>query len=174
LKTSEGFRLSAVGAAIGIFLGGSVGVASGGTAYNAALLFGIFGAFVGWLIGLVIDQSKEQPLDQNLGRDDKNGTGESEVPLDTGSKPTAADELLRAAFIILATCWNFHIDILKNLSILPVFVEKPWLFFVFPLVVTVFFPPFAVIYFVCYLGASQFTMSADTEYRSIIAPRSGN
>jgi outer membrane lipoprotein SlyB len=39
-----------MGATAGLFLGGTMGIAVGGTAYNAAIFLTPVGAFIGWLV----------------------------------------------------------------------------------------------------------------------------
>jgi len=147
------------GAAIGLFLGLSTGVAMQGTAYNGAVVFAPLGAFIGWLISSISGKKDEDPAP----------TDNVENKID--SSPSFGDTIATvytSILTILATIWNFHIDLLDMMKLLPVFQEKPWLFLVLAVVISVFFPPFLVLYFVCYLGAAHFGIKDENGYRSDI------
>ena len=149
------------GALIGLFLGSATGVAMLGTAYNGAVVFGPLGAFIGWLISKKNNQDVENlPLKPSS----SNGN-ETDVASNLGA---SAASVFISALTILATVWNFHIDLLEMLKLLPTFQEKPWLFFVLAVVVSAIFPPFLAVYFVCYLSANRFGIEPENGYRASI------
>jgi len=147
------------GAAIGLFLGLSTGVAMQGTAYNGAIVFGPLGALIGWLISGNEIEKMEEP------RPTTESESEAIVSFDFEKWATSIFLVMLAIF---ATVWNFHIDLLKMVRLMPYFREKPWLFFVMALVLSVLFPPFIVPYLVCYFSASHFGLTYENGYRASI------
>ena len=155
------------GALIGLFLGSSTGVAMMGTAYNGAIIFGPLGAFIGWLVSKRNEKKagepplKPSPSTGNENQSENKSNVASNIGADTAN-------VFISVLTILATVWNFHIDLLEMIKILPVFQDKPWLFFVLAVVVSAFFPPFIAVYFICYLGAAHFGVKPENGYRSSI------
>ncbi|MDA9208554.1 hypothetical protein N9O61_06710 [Octadecabacter sp.] len=147
------------GALIGFLIGSSMGLAFGGTAYNAAWFFTPLGAFIGWLI------PSKQHLDKDI----------STVPLATSDETSGGEKvgnalatIFTALLRIMASLWNFQIDVLNVLGVLPTFVRQPLLFAGVCFVISIFFPPFLAIYFLAWLGANHFEMSEATNYRSVM------
>jgi hypothetical protein len=66
---------------------------------------------------------------------------------------------------LLATIWNFHIDVLSAVGVLPVFVRQPLLFLGLCVVVSLVFPPFLTLYILAWLAAHSFGLSETTNYR---------
>lgn len=151
------------GALIGLFLGSSTGVAMQGTAYNGAVVFGPLGALIGWLIA----SNRSEKIEDSPPKDESEEQTENEANVATDIGKNAAN-VFSSMLAILATIWNFHIDLLEAIGLLPIFCEKPWLFFVTAVVLSFFFPPFLAIYFVCYLGASHFGVNSENKYRVAI------
>jgi hypothetical protein len=149
------------GLAIGSVIGLSTGVAAGGNAVNGVFVFGPIGAVVGWLFAR--QGNRENP-----------GT---EIPLNLTEPPlqplqsdglSLIEKTIHAVLAFGASMWNVQIYVLHSLGLLPSFVEKPWLFFVLAIVVSIPFPPILGVYLFAYLGALQFGMSEKTEYRANI------
>lgn len=162
MKKSTAFILSGTG--LGLFVGSSMGVATGGTAYNAALFLTPLGAFIGWLLA-----SKST----TLSKDENNETQALPVQNDSvsgGTKKTRGgiEMLVHSAMAIMASVWNFHIEFLRVLGLLPAFVRQPLLFVGFCVVVSAFFPPFFAVYFFAWLGANYFGLSEKGQYRVIV------
>ena len=76
--------------------------------------------------------------------------------------------ILHASLAILASVWNFHIDILKVLGLLPTFVRQPLLFAGLCVVVSAVFPPFLGLYFSAWLAANHFGLSEERQFRVTI------
>ncbi|GGO31845.1 hypothetical protein GCM10010991_18410 [Gemmobacter aquaticus] len=152
------------GAGVGVLLGISSGVAFGGTAYNGALVFGPLGAFIGWLISRSGKTESESSLGAMSG-----SLNSSEDTADLAKKAQSGKSLglgdvFRSVLILLASAWNFHIEILRLMRLLPYFKEMPWLFLIVLGVGTLVFPPFFGVYFFCYLGAAHFGIAADHDF----------
>ncbi|MEZ5913339.1 MAG: hypothetical protein R3D84_14895 [Paracoccaceae bacterium] len=160
MKSSTAYMIA--GAAIGLFTGASMGIAVGGTAYNASVIFAPLGAFIGWLLASrrntspnAYHQSDKAPL-----------YGNDQNERETGTPPRDnIAAIVHSALAILATVWNFQIDILKVLGILPAFVRQPLLFAGLCLVVSIVFPPFLGVYFFAWLAANHFGLSEETQFR---------
>ena len=76
--------------------------------------------------------------------------------------------LIWAFLTLMATVWNFHIDVLHTLKLLPAFVKQPLLFVGLCIVLTVFFPPFFILYFLAWLSANHFGITEEADYRAKI------
>ncbi|ASM71218.1 MULTISPECIES: hypothetical protein [Roseobacteraceae] len=167
-KTSA---LILVGAIVGLVLGSSMGIAVGGTAYNAMYFLAPTGAFIGWLV------SRDKDAD---GRTSDVGTfsSNSEFGLDEDSAPKSPDNkpdeknffmgLFWAAAALLATLWNFQIDLLERVGVLNSFVQRPLYFLALCICISLFFPPFIGLYILAWLGAHQFGISETSKYRADI------
>lgn len=163
MNKSTAYILS--GSALGLLVGSSMGVAVGGTAYNAAYFLAPLGAFIGWLLA-----SRKEI---EAGRPTESGSAQ---PTDTiGPLPESAEKptnsfapIVHSTWVILATIWNFQIEILNTLGVLPTFVRQPLLFAGLCVVISVFFPPFLILYFFAWLGANHFGLSEENQFRSII------
>jgi hypothetical protein len=160
MKRSTAFMLS--GAGLGLFVGSSMGVAAGDTAYNAAVFLTPLGAFIGWLLSF-----KNQALDapvlevpENTRMEDISGETDSKK-----SERSGPQLLVHSTMAIMASVWNFHIDLLKTLGLLSTFVRQPLFFLGLAVVVSVAFPPFLLVYFFAWLGASYFGLSEKEQYR---------
>jgi hypothetical protein len=173
VKTVTSYVLA--GLIIGAFLGFSTGVALGGFALNGALVFGPLGAFIGWVFA-------------SSGRPSFAGSGpkpavvaapladavvdlvaaENASSLRNAGAPSSARGIIHAVLTLLALAWNSHIELLRVTHLLPIFLRKTWLFLVLCVVASFIFPPFFAIYFACYLGAAQFGISKETEFRAMI------
>ena len=145
------------GLGIGSLIGISTGVAAGGDAINGAFVFGPIGAIIGWLFALSggPKPTVQMPATPEL---------QAKIP----EPLSLSGKLLDVVFVVFASLWNAHIDLLSFLRVLPTFVEKPWLFFVMAVVISAVFPPFLGIYLFAYLGASHFGLSETTSYRATI------
>ena len=157
------------GVAIGLFVGSSMGIATGGAAYNGAVFLGPLGGFVGWLISIAGKTVTKPDAEETDGKvishpepiNYQSSGHPSEGSSSTSPEPT---NIYIAGLAILATVWNFHIEVLKMVNLLPIFLNKPWLFAALSVVVSVFFPPFLIVYFFAYLGASHFGASAENGF----------
>ncbi|WP_324752271.1 hypothetical protein [Roseovarius sp. Pro17] len=163
MKRSTGFIFA--GAFLGLFTGSSMGVAVGGTAYNAAVFLTPLGAFIGWLLASKTDASSivSENVPQSI----------SDEPKTNEIEPKAAarggiEVVFQSGMAIFAALWNFHIDLLRLIGILPTFVRQPFLFAGLGVIVSIFFPPFAVVYFCMWLGANHFGLSEESQYRATI------
>lgn len=159
------------GTLIGLFVGLSMGVAVGGTAYNAAVIFGPLGGFIGWLVGNR-PRSFAPDIHNALAPDESVTEAITDKPqgLVEGKKPeNALVALISSGLAITAALWNFHVDLLDAVGVLPAFIKSPWLFAVFCIAISIFFPPFLVVYFVAYVGALHHGMSEETGYRAVIS-----
>lgn len=153
------------GAALGFFIGSSMGVAVGGTAYNAAVFLAPLGAFIGWLLSSRNSAISEQKTELHL-----------QSPSETNSQHTQNDgkaqlivgQLVHSTLAIMASVWNFQIAVLNSLGLLPTFVRQPLLFLGFCIVVSMFFPPFLVLYFCAWVAASHFGLSKEDQYRVVV------
>ncbi|UWQ99031.1 hypothetical protein K3729_16720 [Rhodobacteraceae bacterium S2214] len=145
------------GALFGLFIGSSMGLAFGGSAYNAAWFFTPLGAFIGWLVH---KSSASEGVDLEQTRDFD--------ALDSSAEKVgkASANIFTSLLKILASLWNFQIDLLDTLGLLQTFVKQPLLFAGLCVVISVFFPPFLVIYFLSWLGASHFGATENTKYRA--------
>lgn len=147
------------GALLGGLLGSSMGLAVGGTAYNAAWFLAPLGAFIGWLIS------------ENIPEPDESATS-AETPLADPPPPADTPSLLQkfvlSALAILATLWNFHIDLLKALGLLETFVKQPLLFVGLGIAIALIFPPFITIYLCAWLGALHYGIAPENAYRAKI------
>ncbi len=146
-----------------------MGVAVGGTAYNAAVIFVPLGGFIGWLIGNrppASDNQAVQRPDDVLSEAEK---GRFEAAKDDTKPDNAFVALISSSLAITAALWNFHIDLLDTLGLFPVFARSPWLFVMLCVVISIFFPPFLVVYFAAYVGALHHGMSEKTAYRAVLS-----
>ncbi|MDC0658409.1 hypothetical protein N6L27_10415 [Leisingera sp. SS27] len=154
MKRTTAFAIS--GAAIGFFAGSSMGIATGGDAYNAAVFLTPLGAFVGWVLALrnsAISSANEDTVQSKASTEDPART-QSNVP-----------QLVEGALALLASMWNFQIDMLKAIGLLDTFVRQPMLFAGLAIVISVFLPPFLPVYFCAWLGANHFGLSKENSYR---------
>ncbi len=156
----------AAGTLIGVFIGSSMGIAAGGTAYNAAFFFGPLGAFIGWLLPNKLSTPTEHTSDPPVSETPKpepellaNNVSHDQSPL------TA---IATSLIMILATVWNFHIDLLGYLRVLPYFLDMPIFFVGLCLIITMLFPPFLLLYFAAWLSANHFGLHKKNQYRAII------
>ncbi|WP_417241933.1 hypothetical protein [Celeribacter sp.] len=149
------------GSGIGLFIGLSIGIAAGGTAYNGAVFLVPLGAFIGWLISTKSDQAEDLSNNSPSPISEQGGGGAERFGEGIGA-------VVSSALTIAATVWNFHIDLLQLLGLLPTFIKQPLLFLGLAIVATMLFPPFLVVYFFCWLGASHFGISEEGQYRAII------
>ena len=149
------------GLGIGSFIGISTGVAAGGDAVNGIFVFGPIGAFIGWL--LARRGHPEQTMMEAVA-----DVNEPNVLSAIKAEPPLVSKVLHAVFVLFASLWNAHISLLQACSVLPIFIQKPWLFFVLGILISLPFPPFLGVYFFAYLGASHFGMSEKTRYRANI------
>lgn len=154
--------LIAAGAGIGLAAGSSMGLAVGGTAYNAAYVFVPLGGFIGWLMA-----SKSDAVGTE-GNSSENSVPEGEAP--DGAKTSDLASLIHAVFnalaTIMASAWNFHIDLIEHCGLLPHFVKAPAMFLIVPVAVSWVFPPFALIYVCAWLGAIHFGIKKELGYRA--------
>ncbi|AMY70852.1 hypothetical protein [Frigidibacter mobilis] len=168
---SQANALMVTGAVIGLVLGSSMGIAVGGTAYNAAVFLTPLGAFIGWLISRSIGGATKQAA-----AGVEPATSVQERPQEAVSENSVSDvpnrdffeRLVWSVLALLATLWNFQIDLLDKVGVLPTFVRQPLLFAGLCIVISVFFPPALVIYFLAWLGANHFKISEETSYRATI------
>jgi hypothetical protein len=157
-----------VGAAIGLAFGVTTGVAGYGTAVNGAYVFVPLGAFIGWLVSRGEDQgSSDTNTPNDFDQDEKSGQKLDRASAETGDLAFVKIVFVAAAF--LATIWNLHISALEKLNLLGQFLDKPWLFIVLPVSIGVFFPPFAIAYFVCYVAAANYGASAESKFRANVS-----
>lgn len=168
---SRSNALILVGAVIGFFLGSSIGVATGGTAYNGAYFLVPLGAFIGWLISRnKTDNSAPTNVTENS-KDFLDGQGgllQSPTAKENRTPPNFVHSMLLAAGIFLATLWNFHIDLLEKVGVLESFIKQPFYFVAMCIGISIFLPPFVGAYLVAWLAAQQFGMSEETKYRAVI------
>lgn len=150
MKNSTSFTIAGVG--IGVFVGSSMGVAAFGGAVNAAWVFGPVGGFIGWLVAGRLSRPNTDTT-SNRG-DETTLASEQTEPTETQRDHVAS--VMNSALMLLAYVWNAHITTLDRLGLLDTFTRSPILFFGLCIVITVFFPPFLVVYFVCWLAASHF------------------
>jgi len=148
--------LPVAGTCLGAFVGSSMGVAAFGGAVNGAWVFGPLGAFVGWLVA--------GRLEKPMSSEHSTQSEQSPKLPDTDRFANAAASVFHAILLLLAYTWNFHISALKSLGILDTFVRRPLLFAGLCCVISLFFPPFLVAYFCCWLAASHFNASEDSLY----------
>lgn len=142
---------------LGFFVGSSMGLAFGGTAYNAAWFTTPLGAFIGWILtSRTPSQTPNEPISQN-GNQETDATFADKVAL-----------VFQSLLKIMASIWNFHIDLLDMLKVLPTFVKQPLLFLGLCIVLTIIFPPFFMIYFFAWLGANHFDLDEENQYRAKI------
>ena len=160
MKKSTAFTLA--GAGLGLFFGSSMGIAAGGSAYNAAVFLTPLGGFVGWLIASRNGAVSERPSQ------DSQGSGVDATVDSLESQPTSdrgVVSIVHSALAIMAALLNFHIEVLRGLGLLSTFSRQPLLFFGLVVIFSAIFPPFFVIYFCAWLGANHFGLSAENEYR---------
>lgn len=155
-----------VGTLLGLFLGSSIGIAAGGTAINGAWVCAFLGAFIGWLIGRDFEEDSRSlqgsTEDQHL---DEYSSSSSEPP----SKPQGTSPFKAVLFggvALIASFWNFHIDLLSAINLLNNFCNQPWLFVGLGILVSLVFPPFGACYFISYVCAAQFGASKENQYRA--------
>ncbi|WP_207102840.1 hypothetical protein [Paracoccus shandongensis] len=158
------------GTLIGLFAGLSMGVAAGGTAYNAAIIFAPLGGFIGWLVGSryhasVPDHAVPKP-DESV---EKTISDQPQPVMNDKKVENALVSLITSGLAITAALWNFHVDLLDAVGLLPTFIKSPWLFAALCIVISIFFPPFLVVYFVAYIGALHHGMNEETSYRAVIS-----
>ena len=168
---SKSNALILTGAVIGLFLGSSMGIAVGGTAYNAALFLTPLGAFIGWLASRANIESAEERRGSSEERldHDHSGKTESEDDLESEVKSQSpVESSVWPALALLATLWNFQIDLLEKVGLLKTFVRQPLLFVGLCIVVSIFFPPFLLVYFLSWAAACHFDISQDNNYRAHI------
>lgn len=149
------------GLAIGSFIGLSTGVVASGGGVNGIFVFGPIGAFIGWLLS-------KRGNTKDLGIATLSIGSVPEQPKLPMLEPPLATKVLHAVFVFFALVWNAHVYALDKVSVLPTFIQKPWLFFVLGIVISIPFPPLLGIYFCAYLGASHFGMSENTGYHARI------
>lgn len=139
-----------------------MGVVVGGAGYNAAVFLVPLGAFIGWLLA----SRSSTALDHSL----------APTHVETGTLADQSSEtefvfrqgagmIFHSALAILASIWNFQIDTLKALGLLPAFVRQPLLFAGLCIVVSMVFPPFLGLYFFAWLAANHFGLSEECQYR---------
>ena len=155
------------GLGIGSFIGLSTGVAAGGDAVNGVFVFGPIGAFIGWLLSRRehLEDTSLEPVADSV---------ETKLQPGAHQDPPLASKVFHAVFVLFASLWNAHISLLQACSVLPTFIQKPWLFFVLGILFSIPFPPFLGVYFFAYLGASHFGMSEKTNYRATITDLHGH
>ena len=149
------------GMGIGSFVGLSTGVAAGGDAVNGIFVFGPIGAFIGWLLARRghLENPTLEPIADGI---------EPKLQPNAHEGPPLPSRVFHAVFVLFASFWNAHISVLQACSVLPIFIQKPWLFFVLGILISIPFPPFLGVYFFAYLGALHFQMSEKTGYRANI------
>lgn len=156
-----------VGFAAGAFFGISTGVAVGGDAYNGVWIFGALGALIGWLFG--DDRQSDQKREETLSPDDPLDAADVRFQAEKKDGRSARDNsLLGVALRMLAGIWNFHIDVLEYVGLLPLFQRNPLAFSVFPVCIIIFFQPLFLLYIMCYAAARQYGLSAEDGYRAKI------
>ncbi len=161
MKRRNAFAIA--GGFIGFFLGSSIGIAAGGTAVNGAWVLSAILAFIGWLIGN--NQNTTSSIETSC------NSAASGRPIDTVNGTENSDNVtavLRGTCELLASIWNFHIDLLRHLGLLKAFCERPWLFVTFAFAVSFFLPPFAAAYGTCYLCASFMGAEKNNQFRAQI------
>src|SRR6056297_2841024 len=149
MNRTPAFVLS--GAGLGFFLGSSMGIAAGGTAFNAVWLFVPLGAFIGWLL-----ESRNLAIENNDEETSSEVQDANEAALAKDPQLNAFQAVAQAALAILASVWNFQIDLLATLGVLDAFVRQPLLFAGLCIVASILFPPILPIYFFAWLGAIHF------------------
>jgi hypothetical protein len=156
-----------LGLFIGIFFGSSIGVASGGNAVNGVYIFGPIGGFVGWLIAKKTNRANNRP-----------SVEESQADADIQSRnnfPTTYENqaigLLHSSisFVIqfLADVWNFKMDIILKIGLMPTLKSHSWVFVVFPFVITFIIPFYAPIYVLLGVVAMSCGANAENNFRAI-------
>jgi hypothetical protein len=163
MKKSTAYIIA--GSSFGLLVGSSMGVAVGGTAFNAAFFVVPLGGFVGWLLA--------SRNDAQTGHQPEIAPAATLETINSQSRPSIKSNggfasIVHSALAILATIWNFQIEILSALGILPTFVRQPLLFAGLCIVISVFFPPFLALYFFAWLGANHFGLSEENQFRSVI------
>ena len=153
------------GSTLGLIVGSSMGVASGGTAYNATFFVVPIGGFVGWLLASQNNAQTDRAPESTASPATKLIGPEPEL---SNNPSTGFASIVHSALAILATIWNFQIEILNALGVLPTFVRQPLLFAGLCIVISVFFPPFLAVYFFAWLGANHFGLSEDNQFRALI------
>ena len=153
------------GSILGLVVGSSMGIAVGGTAYNAAFFLMPLGGFIGWLLAARNGALSTSKAEINT----EQAVGSIEPQPEPTSQPNAGLQLiLHSVLTIFATVWNFQIDVLKILGLLPTFVRQPLLFAGLCVVISVIFPPFLFLYFFAWLAANHFGLTAENQFRSVI------
>lgn len=163
MKKSISFIVA--GAVLGLLVGSSMGVAVGGSAYNATFFLVPLGGFVGWLIA-TRNSAATDPTTERDAVPTSSVVPAQVEPADSGAKGFGL--VVHSALAILATVWNFHIEILNALGVLPTFVRQPLLFAGLCVVISAFFPPFLALYFFAWLGANHFGLSEEKQFRATI------
>ena len=155
------FMLS--GAGLGFFIGSSMGIATGGTAFNAVWLFAPLGAFIGWLLA-----SRNSAIGMKNEETDAQNDSETEKETERDFSPNALQVVAKAALAILASVWNFQIDLLDYIGVLDTFVRQPILFFGLVSLASFLFPPIFPVYFFAWLGANSFGINEQNKYRATV------
>jgi hypothetical protein len=160
MKKSTAFVLS--GAGLGLFIGSSMGVAVGGNAYNAAFFLSPIGAYIGWLLVAKNSTIGEPQIEEPQLLPEKPTPASLDKSIDWGA---GFEQLIHSALAIMASLWNFHIEILRIVGLLPTFARQPLLFLGLCVVIYVVFPPFLIVYFCAWLGASHFGQSTENQFK---------
>jgi hypothetical protein len=162
---SKPLSLVLVGAGVGFLFGSSMGIAGGGIAFNAALLFSPLGGLLGWLVAQSLNNRNEKIEDQtdNAGLTDDTKSDNLEK-----NQLGILGNIVWSGLALMAVLWNFHLYILRSLGVLNAFIKNPWMFFALCILVSLFIPIFGVIYFIAWLAANSFGASEDTEYEAEI------
>jgi uncharacterized membrane protein (DUF485 family) len=150
MKNVTAFTIAGIG--IGVFVGSSMGVAAFGGAVNAAWVFGPVGGFIGLLVSGRLSTSN---TDTKSSQYDETTLASAEIEF-LENKRDHVSSVIRSGLMLLAYVWNAHIAVIDRLGLLDTFTRAPVLFFGLCIVITVFFPPFLVPYFLCWLAASHF------------------
>lgn len=154
-----------VGAAMGLVVGVTTGVAGHGTAVNGAYVFAPLGALIGWLVSRGFEQgTSDTNIEGKLNQDEQSEVKPNKAPSETAD--VAFVKIIFAIAAFFATIWNLHINALEKLNLLGQFLDKPWLFLLLPICIGIFFPPFAIAYFVCYVAAANYGANAESNFRA--------
>ena len=155
----------------GWFVGSTMGFVTGGAGYNAAWVFGPLGAFVGWLVSSKMEQGSTAVKNNDPTEHDEHGNEQEAVgpSAELGDRAIKFfQDVLWSVLVLLATVWNFHIDLLEKVGFLPTFVRQPLLFPGMCIAVSLVFPPFFILYLLAWVAASTFNISEETNYRATI------
>ena len=143
------------------------GLAFGGGAVNGAMIFGLIGAAIGFLVStskFVVGQEEATVSEQHKTHSpvtDLDHLHASQPPDNARQLGRSVFSLFEASLNLGGSVWNFEMSILRNFGLLQHFVKRPWLFFLVAFVLLAIAFPAGVVFTLTGIAAIHFQVTAE-------------